>query len=34
VRNTEKYEKWETHTVGTGLWQETVKNLKNEKYTL
>jgi hypothetical protein len=32
--NTEKHKKIEMHTVGPGIWRETVKNVKNEKYTL
>ena len=32
--NTEKREKWEKHTVGPGLWRETLKKLENEKCTL
>ena len=34
ARNTEKCLKRETNTVGPGIWWETVKELKNEKYTL
>jgi hypothetical protein len=34
VRNTEKWAKLETHTIGPGIWQETLKNVKYEKYTL
>jgi hypothetical protein len=33
VRYTEKYVKFETHYVGHGIWQETVKNDEYEKYT-
>ena len=33
ARNTEKSAKCETHTLGPGIWQGTVKNVKNEKYT-
>ena len=29
-----KRAKWETYTVGHGIWQETMKNVKYEKYTL
>ena len=32
--NTENHEKCETHTVGQGIWRETIKNVKNEKCTL
>ena len=31
---TEKRGKCDTHTVGPGIWQETVKNMKYEKYTM
>ena len=34
ARNTEKRAKWETHSVGSGIWLETVKNVKYKKYTL
>ena len=34
ARNTEKGLKRETHTVGPCICRETVKNVKNEKYTL
>jgi hypothetical protein len=34
ARNTEKGLKRETHIVGLGICRETVKNMKNEKYTL
>ena len=34
AKNTEKRAKCETHTVGPGIWRETVKNVKYEKYTL
>jgi hypothetical protein len=33
ARNNEKRSKWETHTVGPRIWLETLKNVKNEKYT-
>ena len=33
-RETLKRTKWETHTIRTGICQETVKNVNNEKYTL
>ena len=33
-KNSVKRDKWEMQTVGPGIWQETVKNVKNEKYTL
>ena len=29
-----KMEKGETHNVGHGIWRETVKNVKKEKYTV
>jgi hypothetical protein len=28
ARNTEKHEKWETHTVGPGIWRENSKTWK------
>ena len=31
---TQKPEKLEMHTVGPGIWRETVKDVKYEKYTL
>ena len=31
VRKTENRAKWETNTVGHGMWGETAKNLKYEK---
>jgi len=31
---TENHGKWETHTVGREIGRETMKNFKNEKYTL
>ena len=34
VRNTENFGKFDTHIVERGKWRETVKNVKNEKYTL
>ena len=34
ARNTEKREKFEIHIVGPEIWRETVKNMKNEKYTV
>ena len=34
VRNTEKLAKWKTHTIGSGILQEIVENVKNEKYPL
>ena len=34
VKNNEKRGKCDTHTVGHGIWRETLKNLKNEKCTL
>ena len=33
-RNTEKREKCETHTLGPGIGQETLKNEENQKCTL
>ena len=33
-KNTVKREKWEMQTIGPVIWRETVKNVKNEKYTL
>ena len=33
-RETETHGKIETHTVGRKIWQESLKNVKNEKYTL
>ena len=33
-RNTEKREKWVTHTVGPGIWRETLKNVENVKCTI
>ena len=32
ARNTEKRAKCEMHTVGPGIWQDTLKYVKNEKY--
>ena len=32
-KNTQKCGKREMHAVGPGKWQETVKNVKNEKCT-
>ena len=32
-KKTEKREKWEAHTVGPRIRLETLKNVKNEKYT-
>jgi hypothetical protein len=34
VRNTEKHAIQEKHIVGPGIWRETVKNVKYEKYTI
>ena len=34
ARNILKSAKCETHILGTRIWQETLKNLENEKYTL
>jgi hypothetical protein len=34
ARNTLKSAKWESHTVGHGIWREIVNNVKYEKYTL
>ena len=34
AKNTEKRGKWETHTVISALWCETVKKVQNEKFTL
>ena len=34
AKNTEKHGKWETHTVTSALWCETVKKVQNEKWTL
>ena len=31
---TEKYGKCETHMIGHEIWQETLKNVWNEKHTL
>ena len=33
ARNTQKRGNWEMHTVGPGVWRETLKNMKNEKHT-
>ena len=33
-RYTEKHVKFETHSVGHVIWQETVKNDEYQKYTL
>ena len=30
----ENHGKWEKHTVVCEIWRETLKNVKNEKYTL
>ena len=30
----EKRGKWEMYTEGPGIWQETLKNMENEKCTL
>ena len=32
-KKTENHGKCVSHTVGRGLWRETFKNLKNEKWT-
>ena len=34
ARNTKKLGKGEIHTLGNGIWQKTLKNMKNEKHTL
>ena len=34
LKNEEITEKIEKHSVGPGIWQETVKNVKYKKYTL
>ena len=34
VRNSEKFGKLDTQVLVRGKWRETVKNVKNEKYTL
>ena len=34
ARNTEICARWETHTVGPGIWRERVKNMENETQTL
>ena len=34
LKNDEITEKREMHTVGPGIWQETLKNVQNEKHTL
>ena len=33
-RENSKTWKIDTHTVEPGIWRETVKNMKNQKYTL
>ena len=33
-KKNENHGKLETHNVGPGIWQETVKNVKNQKSTL
>ena len=33
-KNTVKRHKWKMQTIGPVIWRETVKNVKNEKYTL
>ena len=30
---TENHGKWKTHTVGPGIWGESLKNVENEKCT-
>jgi hypothetical protein len=32
-KKTVKCGKLDTHTVGPGIWLETLKDMKNEKYT-
>ena len=34
ARNTKKLGKGEIHTLGNGVWQKTLKNMKNEKHKL
>ena len=34
ARNTEKRGKCEMHTLGPGIWRETLKNVENEKCSL
>ena len=34
ARNTENHGKRETHTVGSEIWREKLKNIKNEKWIL
>ena len=34
AKNTEKHVKCEMHTVGHGIWQETMKKMENEKCIL
>jgi hypothetical protein len=31
---TQNRRKWETHMIWTGIWQETLKNVENEKCSL
>jgi hypothetical protein len=33
-KKTENHEKIDTHSVGREIWQETLKNLKNENWIL
>ena len=33
-KKTHKQGKWENHMVGPGIWQDTLKKVKNEKCTL
>ena len=34
VRKLKNVEKWVTNTVLPGIWQETLQNVENEKWTL
>ena len=33
-KKTDNHGKWETHTVGREIWQETLKKVENEKCTM